>query len=263
LNNVRQRWPNRAEPWAKQVENELRALCDRYEVVASTVLPARYGLVVAVDTPVGALVLRASPDPHGPEQTAVAIALAELGISPKVHQAVSTDHGTWTVLDRVRPGTPLYFADLAVISLESLFAPLAAMRGRPAPRPGMSSITDWLRGRLEDDQLSDLRAGTTVAPEDERAAAVEALAKLTRDLTPGLCHGDASRGNIIASGPDHWKFIDPRGMSGESAYDVAVLANRVVRFRHSANLIQRIAKLSDASPERVSAWMAIAEAARV
>jgi streptomycin 6-kinase len=263
LANVRQRWPEVADAWASQVEPEFQALCHQYRATSRTVLAARYGYVVAIDTPDGPLVLRSSPDPHGPDQAAVAAALANLGISPTVHQTVATDHGTWTVLDRVLPGTSLIQSDPAAIKLEALFTPLAAMRHQPAPRAGMPSILDWLRERLQDDNLTDLRPGTTIAPADEREAALDLLADLGADHTPGLCHGDASMGNLIASGAARWMLIDPRGMTGESAYDVAVLAIRAARLHSSVDLIPRIANLAEVTSERVRIWMTIANAARV
>jgi streptomycin 6-kinase len=263
LANVRQRWPEAADAWASHVQTEFRALCDQYRAAPRTVLGARYGYVIAVDTPDGPLVFRSSPDPHGPDQAAVAAALAELGISPTVHQTMATDHGTWTVLDRVHPGTGLAQSDPAAINLNALFTPLAAMRHQPAPRADMPSILDWLHDRLNDDNLTDLRPGTTIAPTNERKTALNLLADLAHDQTPGLCHGDASMGNIIASGTDRWMLIDPRGMTGESAYDVAVLAIRAARLHSSVNLVPHIAKLADITAERVQTWMAIANAARV
>ncbi|MEU7903638.1 phosphotransferase [Actinoplanes sp. NPDC049118] len=263
LANVQQRWPDVAESWAGRAGAELRALCDLYQATPRAVLPARYGFVVAVETPDGPLVLRGSPDPHGPDQAAVATALAGLGISPTVRQTLTFDHGTWTVLDRVQPGTSLYQADPSTVSLEALFVPLAAMRYQPPPHAEMPSLIDWLRSRLEADHLIDLRAGATVAPPGDREAALMELAELARDHTPGLCHADASLGNIIASGTCEWKYIDPRGMAGECAYDVAVLAIRVARFRDSPGLVRHVAKLAEVAPERVEAWMTIADTARV
>jgi len=263
LANVLQRWPEIAEAWAQHVEAEFLVLCDQYQATSHTVLPARYGYVVAIDTPDGPLVLRSSPDPHGPDQAAVAAALANLGISPTVHQTLATDHGTWTVLDRVLPGTSLIQSDPAAIRLDALFAPLAAMRHQPAPSAGMPSILDWLGDRLKDDNLIDLRPGTAIAPANERETALNLLADLADGHTPGLCHGDASMGNLIASGTERWMLIDPRGMTGESAYDVAVLAIRAARLHNSVDLIPHIAKLADVTAERVRIWMTIANAARV
>lgn len=263
LTNVRQRWPQVADAWANNVENEFRALCDKHQAIPRTVLPARYGFVVAADAPDGPLVMRSSPDPHGPRQAAVAVALAKLGLSPAVHHTSTNAHGTWTILDRVHPGTPLGQTDPATVKLEALITPLAAMNGQPAPLAGMPPITDWLRARLEDDRLADLRPGTTVAPIEERRAALCLLTELTRDHTPGLCHGDSSLSNILSCAPDGWKLVDPRGMAGESAYDVAVLAIRVVQFYGSTNIVPYITEVADVDFERVKAWMEIAGAARV
>ena len=261
--NVQRRWPERANIWASSVELELRELCTRYAATPREVLPARYGFVIAADAPYGRLVFRSSPDPHGPEQAAVAAALAELGIAPTIHETITSDHGTWTVLDRVQPGTPLAAADPATIRLDTLFWPLAALNGQPAPTSGMPSIGDWLRERLEDDYLADLRPGTAIAALDERLAALALLDQLSHDANPGLCHGDASLRNILASGQDAWKFIDPRGMTGETAYDVAVLSIRAALYAPSQAIASVAASLAGVDPARVLAWTVIARAARV
>jgi streptomycin 6-kinase len=60
------RWPERARDWSIRVEGELQELCRRYDAKPRRVLPARYGFVVAADTPNGGIVLRSSPDPNGP-----------------------------------------------------------------------------------------------------------------------------------------------------------------------------------------------------
>ncbi|BCY05404.1 phosphotransferase [Actinoplanes sp. L3-i22] len=263
LANVQRRWPDLADVWAAKVHEEFQTLCERYQATPRSILPARYGFVVAVDTPDGPLVLRSSPDPRGHDQAAVATALADLGAAPQIHEAVTTSHGTWTVADRVLPGTPLSRTDPATVNPQALFAPLAKMRNRPAPRHGMPSVLDWLRDRLKDDNLGDLRPGTTVAPASERKAALGLLTDLTRDHVPALCHGDASSGNIIANGPQHWLYIDPRGMSGEHAYDVAVLALRISTVQRSPNLINQIAGLAQVEIDRLHAWTVVAQVARV
>ncbi|XVU25622.1 aminoglycoside phosphotransferase family protein [Actinoplanes sp. CA-054009] len=137
------------------------------------------------------------------------------------------------------------------------------MRDQPPPLPGMPSILDWLRSRLEDDHLADLRPGTAVAPADERQQASALLADLAPDHTPSLCHGDASSGNIISHGEHNWMFIDPRGMSGEHAYDVSVLAIRIGAVRALPDLLPRIADLTNVTIERLDAWMTVAHTARV
>lgn len=263
LANVEQRWPEIANEWAACLEVELRGLCRTHGATVRGVLPARYGYVVAADSPGGQLILRSSPDPHGDDQAAVAAALANLGIAPRVYQISTSAHGTWTVLDRVTPGTSLNRADPAKLDARALFLPLAPMRDQPPPRQGMSSILDWLRDRLEDEALTDLRPGTVVAPEAERSAALEILADLSRTHIPALCHGDTSSGNIIADGPDRWMFIDPRGMAGDYLYDVAVLITRLGRSRKINAVLTEASAFVEVAPERLLAWIAIVNAARV
>lgn len=263
LANIRTRWPDIADTWAAQVDTELRTLCERYQATVREVLPARYGFVTAVDTPDGPLVFRSSPDPRGQDQAAVATALANLGAAPQIHETLPTDHGTWTVADRVLPGTPLSQVDPATVNPQALFAPLAMMRDQPAPLPGMPSVLDWLRERLEDDNLTDLRPGTTVAPASERQAALALLTDLAHDHAPGLCHGDASSGNIIADGQRNWMYIDPRGMTGEYIYDLAVLAIRVNDIFKCANLLTNMADAAEIATDKLLAWTAVAKAARV
>ncbi|WP_436522546.1 aminoglycoside phosphotransferase family protein [Actinoplanes sp. HUAS TT8] len=263
LANVQRRWPDLADVWAAKVHEEFQTLCERYQATPRSILPARYGFVAAVDTPDGPLVLRSSPDPRGRDQAAVAVALADLGASPQIHEVVTADHGTWTVADRVLPGTPLSQTDPASVNPQALFAPLAMMRAQPAPLPDMPSVFDWLRDRLKDDHLTDLRPGTVVAPASERNMALTLLDGLACDHTPALCHGDASSGNIIAADLGRWKFIDPRGISGEHAYDVAVLAIRIQAVRKSVDVFAQISDLGQVMPDRLEAWMSIALAARV
>ncbi|MBB2945343.1 streptomycin 6-kinase [Actinoplanes lutulentus] len=263
LANVRRRWPETAESWAAQVPVQFRAICERYQAIPREVLSARYGFVVAVDATDGPLVIRSSPDPHGRDQAAVSVALANLGTAPPVHEAFSDERGTWTVLDRVLPGTPLSQVDPATVDPKALFAPLAAMAAQPPASPDLPSILDWLRDRLENDDLADLRPGTAVAPASERRAALAQLTDLARDHTPALCHGDASSGNILARGRRGWMLIDPRGMTGEHGYDVAVLALRVSVVRSSPGLVSLIADLTRVDSDRLRAWMKIAQAARV
>jgi streptomycin 6-kinase len=127
----------------------------------------------------------------------------------------------------------------------------------------MPSIVDWLRDRLEDDHLTELPPGATIAAAEKRCTALNVLDELAYGVTPGLCHGDASTWNILASGQTGWKLIDPRGMSGEPAYDVAVLGSKVARHVPAHDIAPVLASAADVDPERVRAWMLVADAERV
>ncbi|WP_203665090.1 hypothetical protein, partial [Actinocatenispora rupis] len=93
LAGIRARWPELADPWSTTVLGEMHDLCERYDAEPVAVLPARFGLVVKAITQDGPVVLRSSPDPHGRHQGAVSTALAQLGVSPRIHEFTATEHG--------------------------------------------------------------------------------------------------------------------------------------------------------------------------
>lgn len=261
--DVRSRWPDRADAWLRCLGDELHELCARYDATPRGVLPARYGYVVAVDSTSGPLVMRASADPNGPHQARVAVRLAQLGVSPAVHETIDTATGTWMVLDEVRPGTPLAKADRARVTLDSLAAPIAAIAAHPEPIPGLPALADWLRERLDDEHTNDRAPGTEPASRDERRDAIAVLDSLTTGATPQLCHGDASTWNVLAYESQGWMLVDPRGMSGEAAYDVAVLGLKIARDQPPATVVVRMADAACVDRDRATAWMTIAAAARV
>lgn len=225
---VSERWPERGATWAAQVEGELSALCARLQAEPVRVLPARFGLVVEARADGHDLVLRSSPDPAAGDQAAVARALAGLHVAPAVHEIVSTPCATWTVMDRVLPGTSLFDADPAAVNPADILDQLRRMVDQPVP-PALGTVADWLRDRLESPDLSDMPPGSSPAPENERAAAIATLEQLLTDSAgPSLCHGDLSPGNVLLGHNRVW-LIDPRGLAGEIAYDVAVLALKAAR----------------------------------
>jgi streptomycin 6-kinase len=263
LTGVQARWPDRAERWATTAPDVLRDLCDRYGARPRSVLNARYGFVVVADTSDGGLVFRSSPDPDGSTQAAVAAALAGLGVGPAIHETISTEVDTWTVMEEVRPGTPFALVDHETVDLESLAAPLAALKDQPVPVPGMLSVFDWLRERLENDNLTELPSWMEPAPPAERQDALRILDDLAQGHTPQLCHGDASTWNLLAIGGNRWTLIDPRGVSGEVDYDVAVLASKTRTGQDHMIRLSQFATAAGIHRDRASAWAIVAATARV
>ena len=167
------------------------------------------------------------------------------------------------VLDEIRPGTPLAKAHEPRATIDSLATPLATIAANPAPVSGLPSIVDWLRPRLQDDPPNDRAPGTEPESPHVRRAARAILEDLAEDSTPQLCHGDVSTWNVLAHGLDGWMLVDPRGMSGEAAYDVGVLGLKVARGRPPTAVTRRLAVAVGVDPARALAWMAVAAAARV
>ncbi|MEV4161449.1 aminoglycoside phosphotransferase family protein [Nonomuraea dietziae] len=226
-------------------------------------MPARYGFVVEAHTDAGPLIMRASPDPNGAFQAGVAMRLAELGVAPRIHEVFQGEAGTWTVMERVTPGTTLAELPLSVESLPALGALLRPLVGQPAPLPGMPTLCGWLRRRLDEgDHLSDLAPGRTPAPQAQRTEALSILAELEGESADGLCHGDASTRNILA-GPSGLLVIDPRGVSGDIAYDVAVIALKARTHVPLPNGESVLADSVGVARDRTAAWFMVADAARV
>ncbi|MEV8516166.1 phosphotransferase [Dactylosporangium sp. NPDC051484] len=263
VKGVRERWPDRADRWLATAGETLAELCAGYNGRPRDALHARYGYVVSVDTPDGGLVIRSSPDPDGPIQVKVSEALSALGVAPAIHQTLVTDVATWTVMEEIEPGTPFALTDRSSADLEALTAPLASLRNQPVPVPGMPSLIPWIRGRLEDDNLKDMPVWQVPASDSERSQALNVLAELEQDFKPLLCHGDASTWNLLLTGASRWVLIDPRGIAGELAYDLAVLAMKVRGSLTAAEVGQRFAAATQVEEGRVAAWMEIALAARV
>ncbi|AIJ26852.1 phosphotransferase [Amycolatopsis methanolica] len=261
--SVRARWPDRADTWLTSIGPELDELTRQHSATPQRVLPARYAFVVSATSPHGPLIFRASPDPAALDQATVAEALGHLDVGPKIHLTTSTDTGSWTVMEQVIPGTPLADANPATLDIEALARPLRAMAGQPAPSADLPLITDWLRDRLTNDNLTELPVGEQIAPKAERVHALELLDDLAADMRPGLCHGDASPWNILAGPNNHWKLIDPRGMQGEPEYDAAVVAYKLERILHTSHAGAMVAAASGIRFARVVPWMHIARAARI
>ncbi|GIL29910.1 phosphotransferase [Actinocatenispora comari] len=258
---VHRRWPAVGPAWSAVVVDELHELLAEHHATHPQVMPARYGLVVSADTPTGPLVFRSTPDPDGGHQATVSRALAKLGVSPRLHQVRTTDIGIWTVMDRVTPGIPL--GDLTEPptpgAIVEMLQPLA---DQPAPDADLPSIFHWLRGRLTDDHLNDLPRGRSVAPLPERSQAIILLDELAQSHIPSLCHGDASPWNILTKHRDHLSLIDPRGTSGELAYDVAIAVSKLDTNTFQS-AIAFLSKELRVDLDRIYSWVSVAKAARV
>lgn len=268
---VRRRWPRRGPAWVRNVLAEFDTACQRHQASPTLVFPARFGLVVAVITPEGPRVLRSSPDPAGALQAQVSVALAALGVGPAVHARWMTPHGAWTLTELVTPGARLKDVEASQLdkaTLVSLAGTLRSMSRCPAPT-GLPTVADWLRQRLADGDWSDLPSGRRAASPSERRAALAMLDDLAADSPPlGLCHGDLTFGNVLHAGAGRYALVDPRGVAGETAYDLAVVALSARAYGLPAlgppeALAAELAREVGEDPDRAAAWVTVAEAARL
>lgn len=264
-NAARSRWPDRAPAWIDGLARELAEVCDSLAVSPTgRTFSARSAHVVEAATATGArLILRSTPDPRAVHQTAVLERLAAADLAPTVHLIRHTETSTWTAMDAVSPGASLAEqepapSDLAAVTM--MLRDLSVEDG-PASAP---SIVSWLRARLTHPPADDQPPHRGPESEAVRSAALNLLDQLDDGAGATLCHGDLSPPNVLHGGRRLW-FIDPRGMNGEAAYDIAVLALKLCHDDlETARPLARSVALSSANdPDRAAAWTIVADAATV
>jgi streptomycin 6-kinase len=206
--------------------------------------------------------MRASPDPDGSHQAQAAQSLAELGVAPRVHEVMTNSVGTWLVMDQISPGKPLADLDFNA-AYPAVRATLSTLCNGAPELPELPPIVDWLRTRLASGSNRDLAPGEEQASAQERAAALATLRTLEQGAPSILCHGDASPWNFLADHQHRLWLIDPRGVHGEIAYDIAVVALKAAAFAPPLATVRRLAIDIGISPQRAEAWLEVATVARV
>lgn len=164
------------------------------------------------------------------------------------------------LLERIEPGLPLTtLADdeaatrLAAELLRDFWPPVPAHHAFP-------SITDWGRGFQRMRARFDGGSGPIPARLADRAERrfAELLAS---QASPVLLHGDLHHDNILSADGGRWVAIDPKGVTGEPAYELAAfLRNPSTLFENrdaAAITERRIAIFAEAlgfDRARILAW---------
>ena len=123
------------------------------------------------------------------------------------------------LLERVQPGRPL---TTEVNDAGATLIAATVMRDFWPPAPSghaFPSVVDWGRG------FQRLRArfdgGSGPIPERLAATAERLFGELTASAPPPvLLHGDLHHDNILAGPEGRWTVIDPKGVTGEPAYEL-------------------------------------------
>lgn len=259
------RWPDRAPAWIEALPAELAAVCAALSVTPTgRTFSARSAHVVEATTSTGTrMILRSSPDPDAIHQAAVLDQLARAGLAPAVHLLRNTHTSTWTAMDAVKPGASLAEREPRPRDLAGVATMLRTLADEDGA-PSVPSVVPWLRARLTTPPADDQPPHRGPEPAEVREAASLLLDQLATEMAVGLCHADLSPPNVLHGKSRLW-FIDPRGMNGEAAYDIAVLALKLSddHLDTARALARSIALSSGASPDRAQAWITVADAATV
>ena len=200
------------------------------------------------------------PNPDSDEANALA-ALLHFGGHGAV-RVLEHDCGAAMLLDRAMPGQPL--TDLVVAGRDdeatAVLCDIVAALHRPDLPGGIADrfpgIEDWGQ------ELQSYRNGADIIP----ASLVERAIAVFTELAGSqgrrrLLHGDLHHHNILSDDRRGWFAIDPKGVVGESAYEIgAALRNPTsdpARFAVRAIIERRIAIVRERlgfDPQRVLRW---------
>ncbi|MBA4180466.1 MAG: hypothetical protein C0506_07755 [Anaerolinea sp.] len=165
------------------------------------------------------------------------------------------------VIERLQPGMALeQVAD--DVAATSIAASIMRQLWVPAPADGgFPTIADWGLGfqRLR----STFGGGTGPFPADLVDEAEELFASLLATSSPPvLLHGDLHHGNILSASREPWLAIDPKGVTGEPAYEAGALVRNPVALYTSmpnpaAITARRLSQLADElgiDRQRLKGW---------
>jgi streptomycin 6-kinase len=152
------------------------------------------------------------------------------------------DHdGSAMLLERAVPGRPLTELVIAGRDDEAtaiLCDVIAALHRFELPQQSFPAVEDWGR------ELSDYRrSGDRAIPAVMLDRAIRLFAELAGSQGPRrLLHGDLHHDNILYDQRRDWLAIDPKGVIGESSYEVgAALRNPTSEFTVPSIIDRRIA----------------------
>lgn len=169
------------------------------------------------------------------------------------------------LLERVTPGTPLTSvtddaeATLIAARLMRGFWPPIAPPGHPAGH-AFPSVADW--GRGFDRLRAGFDGGSGPIPTRLAAKAERLLRELLQSAPPPvLLHGDLHHDNILAGPDGAWTVIDPKGVTGEPAYELAAFLRNpgtlIADPRARQKIERRIAIFAEVlviDPDRIRRW---------
>jgi streptomycin 6-kinase len=216
-------------------------------------------------TSTGADVVLKLSFPHD-EARSEAAALVAWGGSGAVELLEADEADQALLLRRVRPGTRLVDASLAVeehlLAGADVLRRLGTVDVAPGPFPDLVAVADELADAT-DERVARLVPG---APYPVDRGLARHGVGLLRSLSAGadrvgLAHGDLNPGNVLRSDVAGWLAIDPKPVWGDLAWDPWPLLTQVDDWvdvvPDPADLVARTRLVSDVvdlDPARVASW---------
>ena len=232
-----------APNWLSSLPRVIEAVCAKWQIALEPIIgDTRITVVLFGTSPdLGPVVIKSSPHAAGFVAQARAVEIGAGDNVPRLYD-VDLEHCTM-VMERIVPGTELRHVELdddvstriAAEALRTFWRPVAAVEGLVPQRRVMRPLFDW----TPEPELIDTGL---VAQAQQLAASL-----LKRPTRTCLVHGDFHHWNVLQRASGEWAIIDPIGVVGDPASDIA-------RWMHNPPEIAVRADFLDVAARRIRIW---------
>lgn len=250
--NIASIYGKHGQEWLKSLPETINTIACFYHLIDLTPLTnLSYNYVLSGFQNEQAIILKLGLDHVGLQQEAAALkAFAGYGAA----RVFAQDDGA-LIIERAVPGVSLksYFPDQDQAAIAIASKVMLKLQQAPMPSSIKSPyVKDWLAALDQDLDIPDRYLCKARMLRDEL------LATSSKEI---LLHGDLHHDNILSHGDD-WLVIDPKGVIGESAYEVAAFIRNpipeLLTTKDARNIVSnRIALFSINLPlpkQRIADW---------
>jgi streptomycin 6-kinase len=209
--------PGLTPSWLTSLPTVIETICVKWEIELELMAADTYMTLVVFgqSTALGAVVIKSSP---ASADLLAQVRALEIGSGANLPRIYDVDYDqSVIVMERIVPGTELRHAGmddetstrLAAETLIPLWRPVSGGNGLKLQRDVLQPLLDW-------EPRTGLIDPALVTQAQELAAS---LLKDSSSLR--LLHGDLHHWNVLQRGSAEWVMIDPVGVVGDPALDVA------------------------------------------
>jgi streptomycin 6-kinase len=245
------------EAWLARLPSIIAACAERWSLENVTPFPELWYNYVASATRAGqAVAIKVCHPGHETLQEVTALRLFDGRRCARLLDFDPEDEAL--LLERAEPGAMIETLEDDEAEVEAAAAVMRGLwRAAPVEHP-FPLASDWLKAALEPATLVSTKRNHPWV-EGALARAAELAQEKAESL---LLHG-AHHGNILSAQREPWLAIDPQGVVGDAAWEIApFLFNNVDRYRQEESRVARrradqFADLLGLERERVYAWGAV------
>ncbi|HWC29731.1 MAG TPA: aminoglycoside phosphotransferase family protein [Dehalococcoidia bacterium] len=163
------------------------------------------------------------------------------------------------LLELVQPGTPVWHLGDDSAEIGAAAALMRELWRRPPQDNVFPHALDWVHEALMPDAIRETKlANPWLEP------ALRTVAERADPRGDVLLHGDLHHNNILASAEDAWVAIDPKGVVGDRAWELAPFIFNRLGIIHEADWLRAARRGADQFAEELSleresvyAWSAV------